>query len=154
MNFSPGTDEDSNSLRLPDVKTVVHEMGHIFHRMFSEAKMRALSENTEFPIDGIEIPSMLLEQFIWEPEVLQLFAKTQLPQEFLDSLPSIRDHRKDANIRTGLGGQMVDLLFHNKYKPKRDGDVHQYCREILKEYYPCPVPEEQTVFRILREYFW
>jgi thimet oligopeptidase len=62
-------------LRHGDVKNLFHEFGHLLHHLLgSRARWAGLS-GTRTEGDFVEVPSQVLEEWVWRPESLQTFAR-------------------------------------------------------------------------------
>lgn len=71
-NFPRPSGEDPGLMEHADVVTFFHEYGHLLHQIFS-GNTRWTGPNLEW--DFIEAPSQMLEEWAWDPGVLQTFAK-------------------------------------------------------------------------------
>ncbi|KAJ7784621.1 metallopeptidase MepB [Mycena metata] len=69
-NLAKSTPERPALMRHDDVVTFFHEMGHVFHGLLSRTKF-ARFHGTKVARDFVEAPSQMLENWCWEPEVLQ-----------------------------------------------------------------------------------
>ncbi|SPO05170.1 related to PRD1 - proteinase yscD [Cephalotrichum gorgonifer] len=64
-NFNKPTPEQPTLLQHPEVKTLFHELGHAIHYLVTKTKYAM-----GFSRDFVEIPSIVLENWIWVPDVL------------------------------------------------------------------------------------
>ncbi|KAI4598801.1 hypothetical protein KJ359_002693 [Pestalotiopsis sp. 9143b] len=62
MNYMRPTESRPTLLRLNDVRKLFHELGHLLHSLFTQAKYAALHDVDQ---DFLEAPSLMLEQFFW-----------------------------------------------------------------------------------------
>jgi thimet oligopeptidase len=72
-----------------DVNTFYHEFGHAIHGLFGRSRMTGLS-SAHVKQDFVEVPSQTLEEWLWEPEILQKItshykAKEPLPRSLIDA---------------------------------------------------------------------
>jgi len=71
-NFTPGTDTQTALMSRDELETLFHEFGHVVHELCGGYKARYASlSGTEVKLDFVEAPSQLIEQWLWEPKVLQ-----------------------------------------------------------------------------------
>jgi peptidyl-dipeptidase Dcp len=63
------------SLLTPDeASTLFHEFGHALHQLLSNSTYPSVS-GTSVPRDFVELPSQIMEHWVLEPEVLEVYAK-------------------------------------------------------------------------------
>ena len=70
-NFSRPTSNSPALLTLDETETLFHEFGHALHFLFHDVKYRGL---TEVEGDFVELPSQLMENWAFEPELLKQYA--------------------------------------------------------------------------------
>jgi mitochondrial intermediate peptidase len=114
------TDQPS-LLSINSVITLFHEMGHAVHSFLGRTSMQGIA-GTRCPTDFAELPSILMEYFAMNPEVLKLFAchwKTgeTIPDELIQAL---RDEQKSrAETSGGWDNEnqilmaMLDQVYHS-----------------------------------------
>jgi Zn-dependent oligopeptidase len=89
-NLAKPTPERPALMTHDDVVTFFHEMGHVFHGLLSKTKY-ARFHGTSVARDFVEAPSQMLENWCWEPQVLQKMSshyKTNEPfsKELVDKI--------------------------------------------------------------------
>lgn len=65
---------DRNGLTIEELQTLLHEMGHAVHNNLSATRFAALG-GTSVKWDFVEAPSQMLEDWIYDPAVLKIFAE-------------------------------------------------------------------------------
>jgi len=73
-NFTPSTATKPSLLTFNEVTTLFHEFGHGLHGMLANTTYPGLS-GTSVYWDFVELPSQVLENWCYEKETLELFAK-------------------------------------------------------------------------------
>ncbi len=101
--------DKSNLAERPDlinfgsVTTLFHEFGHVFHGIFSKARFESQA-GTAVPRDFVELPSQIMENFAWIPEVISRYARHYKTGEILS--PEYLK-KKEASQSFGNGSMML-----------------------------------------------
>jgi len=120
-NF-PKSNEDYPSL-LPheDVETLFHEFGHLIHDMLSKTELMSQS-GTSVPMDFVEAPSQMLENWVWNKESLSLFAKHYktgegIPDTLVNRMLAARNLQSGNDLLQQVFYGMLDLTLYDGYDP-------------------------------------
>jgi len=122
-NFSKSTENKPSLLKHGEVKTFFHEFGHAIHALFGKAEMPTTAAyNTKF--DFVETPSQLLEEWLWNAEMLKKLSYhyqtgESLPDDLIERLISTRTLKDAINIDSQLQYAAWSL---NLYKEGKDKD--------------------------------
>jgi oligopeptidase A len=132
-----------------EVETLFHEFGHMMHHVLSEVPVRSQA-GTRVVSDFVELPSMIMENWCWEREALDRFARhfetgAPIPEDVKDRMLRARTYRAANLLMRQLGFSTVDLLLHTTYDPAKDGDVIAYARDVFARFSPAPLPEEYAM---------
>ena len=94
-NFTKPTESTPSLLKHDEALTLFHEFGHIIHFCLTTVDLvRFAGFDTEW--DFVEAPSQIMEHWMWQPEVLQRFARHHktgeaIPEDLVTRLVAARD---------------------------------------------------------------
>ena len=117
-NFTKPTDTKPSLLTFREVTTLFHEFGHALHGMLANTTYPSLS-GTSVYWDFVELPSQVLENWAYEKEALNLFAKHYKTGEIIP-MGLVEKIKKSANFMEGmatlrqLSFGMLDMNWHGK----------------------------------------
>ena len=115
-NFTKPTADKPSLLTMDEVETLFHEFGHALHGFLSKCTYPSLS-GTSVPRDFVEMPSQLMENWCYEPEVMRSYAKHYLTGETIsDSLIASLQRAKTFNqgfvMTELLSATILDMDYH------------------------------------------
>jgi len=134
-NFPPSSEETASLLRHDDVVTFFHEMGHAIHHLLSDVDENEVSGVNGVEWDAVEFPSQLLENFAYEPKVLQLFAKHYqngevINDEMIQKLVKSKNFLSASSMLRQLEFSLFDFTLHMKvYQGQEVQDLLDSIRE-------------------------
>ena len=110
-NLNKPTKTNPSLLSHQELITLFHEFGHIIHQIITKARYHRFS-GTAVKRDFVEAPSQMLENWVWEPIVLQRISKhVETGQPLPDALIQKMIDAKNANIALLTLRQIFFALF-------------------------------------------
>jgi peptidyl-dipeptidase Dcp len=103
-----------------DTETLFHEFGHALHSLFSANRFRGSGLVAQ---DFVELPSQIMENWVFEPEMLALYARHYKTGEVIPEA-LVAKIRKAASFNQGfawterLAASLLDMDWHTLTEPK------------------------------------
>ena len=133
-NFTRPTRNAPALLSLDETETLFHEFGHALHFLFHDVKYRGLSEVEG---DFVELPSQVMENWAFEPEVLRHYAvhyrtKEVIPAHLVEKLRRSELFNQGFMTTELIAAALTDMDIHSieRYEPF---DVEEFGRRALYE---------------------
>ncbi|MBS7333145.1 MAG: M3 family metallopeptidase [Weeksellaceae bacterium] len=140
-NFTKPTKDKPSLLTFQEVTTLFHEFGHALHGMLANTIYESLA-GTNVYWDFVELPSQFYENFCYEPEALELFAKHYetgeiIPQELIDKVKNASNYMDGYQTVRQLSFGLLDMAYHAN-NPTEITDVQEFEKQAFDptELYP------------------
>jgi peptidyl-dipeptidase Dcp len=116
-------------LNRDEVETLFHEFGHALHALLSQSTYPSLS-CTNVSRDFVELPSQLMENWCWEPEVLKTYAKHYqtsevMPKDLIEKIKKTETFNQGFINTELLSASLLDMDVHMR-KDTTDFDVNEF----------------------------
>ncbi len=117
-NFTKPTKSKPSLLSFSEVTTLFHEFGHGLHGMLANTTYKGLS-GTNVSWDFVELPSQLLENWCYEKEALELFAKHYksdevIPMELIEKIKASATFHEGMQTLRQISFGLLDIAWHGK----------------------------------------
>lgn len=134
-NFTKPTADTPSLLTFNEVTTLFHEFGHALHGMLANSTFESLS-GTNVLYDFVELPSQFMENFCYEPEVLELFAQhyktgETIPQELIQKVKNASNYMEGYQTVRQLSFGLLDMAWHGK-NPLKVDSVETYENQAFE----------------------
>uniref|UniRef100_A0A0W0FS66 Putative metallopeptidase MepB n=1 Tax=Moniliophthora roreri TaxID=221103 RepID=A0A0W0FS66_MONRR len=144
-NLAKPTPDKPALMRHDDVVTFFHEMGHVFHGLLSRTEFSRF-HGTSVARDFVEAPSQMLENWCWEPRVLEKMSshyetKRPLSAELIDKLIKSRYVNVGLFYLRQIFFAKFDIKVHTDQEPTDYTNLWTSMREsisLVKSGKPCP----------------
>ncbi|MBQ0117957.1 MAG: M3 family metallopeptidase [Flavobacterium sp.] len=128
-NFTKPTATKPSLLTFNEVTTLFHEFGHALHGMLANTVYPSLSGTSVF-WDFVELPSQIMENWCYEKETLELFAKhyktgETLPMEYIEKIKESASFQEGMATVRQLSFGLLDMAWHSA-DPKEITDLKAF----------------------------
>ncbi len=117
-NFTKPTKSKPSLLTFNEVTTLFHEFGHALHGMLANTTYPSLSGTSVF-WDFVELPSQVMENWCYEKEALELFARHYetdevIPMELIDKIKASATFHEGMQTMRQLSFGLLDMSWHGQ----------------------------------------
>ena len=121
-NFTKPTETKPSLLTFNEVTTLFHEFGHALHGMLADTTYNSLS-GTSVSWDFVELPSQILENWCFEKEALELFAKhyetgETIPMKYVEKIKESASFHEGMQTLRQLSFGLLDMQWHGQNPTK------------------------------------
>ncbi len=117
-NFTPPTKDTPSLLKFDEVVTLFHEFGHVTHNIFTKSEYGRFS-GTSTAMDFVEVPSKMLENWAYYPEVLNKISShyrsgEKLPEDIIKRLIDSKNMDSGLFYLRQIFFSILDIKYHTK----------------------------------------
>ncbi|KAG0213953.1 Thimet oligopeptidase [Mortierella sp. GBA30] len=141
-NLSRATADRPALLKHSEANTFFHEFGHVCHAMSNKARYSLFNFSwsvvpypTSLAMDFLEVPSIMLENWLWEPSVLKRLGRhyktgQELPDDLIASLVKTRKVSKGLLFSQQIAVTAIDLKLHSVDPSQRTQPIAEMWKEM------------------------
>jgi oligopeptidase A len=134
-NFSPPIGDDPALFTHDEVITLFHEFGHGLHHMLTQIDYAGVSGISGVAWDAVELPSQFMENWCWEREALDLFARhyqngERIPEDLYQRMMQARNFQSAMQMVRQLEFAIFDFTLHRDYDPVSPAPVHETLEAV------------------------
>ena len=135
-NFTKPTQTKPSLLTFNEVTTLFHEFGHALHGILANTTYSSLS-GTSVSWDFVELPSQVLENWCYEKEALELFAKhfetgKVIPMEYVTKIKESASFHEGMQTLRQLSFGLLDMSWHSQ-DPTKITSVKEFENNAFSE---------------------
>ncbi len=145
-NFTPPVGDKPALLTHNEVTTLFHEFGHGLHHMLTQIDYADVAGINGVSWDAVELPSQFLENWCWEKEALDLFARhyetgETMPDDLFNRLNSTRNFHAALMMVRQIELSLFDFQLHQDYDPAKGGQILETLKKVRDEVSVMPTPD-------------
>ncbi len=135
-NFTKPTAKDPSLLGHDEVEVFFHEFGHVMHNMCDQSRIQYFSGTNVYQ-DFVEAPSQMLENWVWNADVLQGLSghykdhSKKLPKDLLDRMIAAKNFDNGLKYSRQAFFALVDMKYHMQPTVNTTDEWHKGMTEIF-----------------------
>ncbi|AQS95306.1 peptidase M3 [Polaribacter sp. BM10] len=135
-NFTKPTETKPSLLTFNEVTTLFHEFGHALHGMLANTTYNSLS-GTSVSWDFVELPSQVLENWCYEKEALELFARHYetdevIPMKYVEKIKESASFHEGMQTLRQLSFGLLDMKWHSE-NPSEINSVKEFENDAFSD---------------------
>ena len=147
-NFTKPTADTPSLITHDEFTTFLHEFGHALHGILAQGKYPSLT-GTNVDRDFVELPSQIMENWGYEKEYLNTFARDYrtgepIPSELIDRIIAAKNYLAGYSQVRQLHFGYLDMAWHSLTSVPETGTV-EFEKAILAPYAVLPSIEEAAI---------
>lgn len=135
-NFTKPTKTKPSLLTFNEVSTVFHEFGHALHGMLAKGNYESLT-GTSVYWDFVELPSQILENWCFEKECLDLFARhyetgEKIPEDLVEKIKKASNFQQGYQTVRQISLGLLDMAYHMT-EPEKINAIPSFENDVMEK---------------------
>jgi oligopeptidase A len=145
-NFTPPIGDKPALLTHDEVTTLFHEFGHGLHHMMTRVDYSGVSGINGVSWDAVELPSQFMENWCWEKEALDLFARhidtgEALSEDLFEKMTRARTFQAGMQMVRQLEFSLFDFRLHLEFATNDSLNIQALLNEVRQQVAVVKAPE-------------
>ncbi|WP_018936435.1 M3 family metallopeptidase [Thioalkalivibrio sp. ALJ24] len=137
-NSTPPVDGKPALFTHDEVITLFHEFGHGLHHMLTRVDEPEIAGINGVEWDAVELPSQFMENWCWEREPLDLFARhyetgDPMPEDLFQRLQGTRHFHAALQLLRQVEFSLFDMRLHDRDAPASADEILALLDEVRRE---------------------
>ena len=140
LNLPTPPEGDPTLMRYSDVETLFHEFGHGLHGLMTRIDYQTFS-GVDGPRDYTEFPAQILEHWVSQPEMLEMYATHYetgevIPAELVEKIRLAANHNQGFYTTEYVAASLLDLAWHSltAEEAAQITDARAFEKQVLEGY--------------------
>jgi oligopeptidase A len=118
-NLTPPIGDEPALFTHDEVITLFHEFGHGLHHMLTRIDVPEVAGINGVEWDAVELPSQFMENFCWQKQALEFFARhyqtgDTLPKELFDKMVAAKNFQSALQMLRQVEFALFDIKLHQQ----------------------------------------
>ena len=137
-NLTPPLGDEAALFTHDEVITLFHEFGHGLHHMLTRIDVPDVAGINGVEWDAVELPSQFMENFCWEREALQLFARHHLtgeplPDELFEPMVAAKNFQSALLMLRQIEFALFDIRLHQQADIRSSAHIQAILDQVRAE---------------------
>ena len=134
-NLTPPIGDEAALFTHDEVITLFHEFGHGLHHMLTRIDVPEVSGINGVEWDAVELPSQFMENFCWQREALDLFARhyktgESLPDDLYQNMIKAKNFQSAMQMLRQIEFSLFDMLLHKDPHIDTEKKIQQVLDDV------------------------
>jgi len=137
-NLTPPVGDEPALFTHDEVITLFHEFGHGLHHMLTKIDVPDVAGINGVEWDAVELPSQFMENFCWQKQALELFARHYqtgevLPETLFDKMIAAKNFQSALQMLRQLEFALFDIKLHQQINLNNAAQIQDILDQVRAE---------------------